>query len=277
MAPSYHDSDSSDEEGAPEAVSLAQSKQRVQQHNDQLQKVQLAQKEKKKQTNRERDRKLKERAEKTRGKKKDDKLESRMARAMQEGQEEMDNSEDDAVLEGFAAFGSEAGSGDSMDEDSEGDSEDGFYNEDEEMGSDDDDDDDFDDEEENGELPKPKSKSNPNHLPDELFTAAFSSKPIDALSKPTGAKNVQQSTSKRRKRTNTTPKDVLVGSRAIRTLQTASRPSISSTVAPRKVRKFLDRALALKGGNSKKGWERRPANIGVLRQSGPAANFVRNR
>ncbi|KAF8060723.1 hypothetical protein FPV67DRAFT_1564076 [Lyophyllum atratum] len=280
MAPSHADSASSDEEDAPESVSLAQSKQHVKKQEDVLKQIQAAEKEKKHLRNKERDRRLKEQAEGSKRKRKenagDADLEARMERAMQEAEAEMGEDGDSDEEGDFSGeeeedfMGIDAGSGesseegDSGDEDEDEDSED--EDEDEEMITDD-------------EQPlAAASKPNPNHLPDHLFASAFSTKSPKAASKRKANVDAPIRKARKRVRSNAPPKDVIIGSRAIRTLAPGRSPAGASTLPSAKVRKFLDRSLALKGGNAKtRGWERRPVNLGVMRGDGPAAGFVRNR
>ena len=189
------DSDSSDDEGAgaPETISLTQSKKDIQKLDAEVKKVQIAVRQSKRRRNREVDRKLKERANANRGgEDKEDELEARMQRATQEADEEMDEGES----------GSESGS------DSEN------------SGDDDDDDDDEDEqgskqeeeeEEEEAEILFQKQRTyNANHLPDELFTAAFASKAPTPKRKTTEEDTSHPKTAKKRKRSHT-QKDLIVG------------------------------------------------------------------
>ncbi|KAF7362845.1 hypothetical protein MVEN_00634300 [Mycena venus] len=119
--------------------------------------------------------------------------------------------------------------------------------------------------------------TNPNHLPDHLFTSAFASTSVPSLKKP-----LSEPKPAKRKRTRTPKaKDVVVGSRTIRVASTTPRP-VPATLPSAKIRKFTDRALALKGKSGlaqRKGWSRMPAHLGSLRRSlqgPPAAGFVRN-
>jgi len=221
MAPhhSSSDSESSDDEGAPETISLAQSKKDIQKLDAQLKKAEIAERQSKRRENRELDRKLKERADMNRdGKKKAgevDELEARMQRAMQEAQEEMDE-------EGESG----SGGGDSYSDSENSDSE-------------------------VAEILPQKSKKktyNPDHLPDELFTAAFASQasaskrkaPEDEEDKPL------KQTLKKQKRSHT-QKDLIVGSRAIRMLPTPGQPITPFAAPSGKIKKFLNRTLALGG------------------------------
>ncbi|TEB29192.1 hypothetical protein FA13DRAFT_665836 [Coprinellus micaceus] len=135
-----------------------------------------------------------------------------------------------------------------------------------------------------------------NHLPDHLFEAAFSSAAASsstATSKPNGktkstpsslpsastSKAKAHQPSRKRRRPNTDLDIEVTSSKRIKVLGTTASgaPRAPLSRPSRKVAKFLDRTLALKGAGKKRlGWERRPANIGLMRStSGPAANFVR--
>jgi len=112
---------------------------------------------------------------------------------------------------------------------------------------------------------------NPDHLPDELFAAAFSS-----LSKRKMlGEDLKLPATKKQK--SSSSKDAIVGfvlqskpiyfipifsrSREIRILPSASAPPVPSTTPSKKINKFLNRTLALKNGMQNlhtKGWERRP-------------------
>ena len=210
MAPhnsSSNSESSSDDEGAPETISLAQSKKEIQKLDAELQKAEIAARKSKKSQNREMDRKLKERADMNRGGKQkgddddgDDEvggLEARMNRAMQEAQEEMD---DDG--ESGSVGDSEKDSDDKEEQEDVGSLEDEQSSEEEE-------------EEEKAETSNPlkKIKYNANHLPDELFTAAFASKASTSKRKaPDDNKedNLPKQTSKKPKRSHTR-RDLIVG------------------------------------------------------------------
>ncbi|KAJ2930106.1 hypothetical protein H1R20_g6978, partial [Candolleomyces eurysporus] len=299
-------SSSSSDNEAPEAVTLTQSKQNIQQREHVLRQARLSVKEKQKEKNRELDKKLKERAEvnrnvqdkrkgegkRTKGKtakrKKDEEeevledflddgfgegvdfgsedededygdidpeLEARMLKAMRDAEEE-DGSED-------SEFGDKDDEGT---EDGQGvDSEDG-----EEESVED------DEEDEDDEKGPPKT----THLPDELFQSAFQqTQPLVPLKSKFKKSSMEPS---RKRRQTREPKELSASSKKIRLLPNPSlqpAPNPPSTMPSKKVNKFLDRSLALKGRASKPklGWERRPANIGLLRSTnGPAAHFVRN-
>ncbi|KAJ7929039.1 hypothetical protein B0H13DRAFT_1965372 [Mycena leptocephala] len=170
-------------------------------------------------------------------------VESRMERAMREAQEEDEGDEEDDEDEMSDDLDEEIPRG----EDGDGES---------------------DEEDEDEQMP-----SNPDHLPDHLFTSAFASTSAPSLKKP-----LQAPKNFKRKRTRASKaKDLVVGSRIIRIASTTAHP-IPATLPSRKIRKFTDRALALKGGAKKKAWTRMPANLGVMRRSlpGPPVGFVRN-
>ncbi|KAF5347621.1 hypothetical protein D9756_010665 [Leucocoprinus leucothites] len=291
--PSSPSSDSDSD--APEALTLSLSKQTVQKENAEISKAKALVREKTKLKNRQKDQKLKERAAKNKkGKGTDDDVdvvrrqatddvETRMLRAMQDAEGEASGDDED---EDFTEF-EEGSSFDDvdMDEDDVGvESDESEHTDDEEMGShgeqDSEVDSEYDDEDMDSNT-KPAStpesllpKKPSNYLPDEIFKAAFSqTQPLQSHSK-------KPQKEQKRKRTSSAPKDVIIGSKVIRTLASTTRPMSSRSAVPSaKINNFLDRSLALKGQKSArgKGWERRPANIGILRRNGPAAHFVRNR
>ncbi|PIL24116.1 hypothetical protein GSI_13868 [Ganoderma sinense ZZ0214-1] len=226
-------------------------------------------------------------------------LEERMARAMMEAEDESGSEEGD---EGFAGSGEdvemdgedeemsdeEDGSEDE-DEDEDEDEEsleegqsDGDADEDgdEEMGSEDED----EDEDESVPSARPSNASQKgDYLPDHLFKSAFShagKKIVFDDDDPLPV--VDASPPRKRKRTKRASKDILLGSRTIRTLPKANAAA-SSVVAkglapPRRVDKFVRTSLNLKGDVAKaksKGWNRQPANLGVMKRHGPATHFVR--
>jgi len=126
-----------------------------------------------------------------------------------------------------------------------------------------------------------KSNRNPQHLPDHMFSAAFTPQTRPSSSKRQLPASAPRKIEKVRKRErHAQAKDLIVGSRAVRALSNPSRRAslpASMTIPPLKIKKFVNRSLNIKGNKSKtKGWERRPANIGVLRRDGaPAFGFVR--
>ncbi|KAF9449631.1 hypothetical protein P691DRAFT_799125 [Macrolepiota fuliginosa MF-IS2] len=288
--------DSGSDSDAPEAVSLSQSKKSIQQQNAGIRQAQVLAQQKTKLKNREKDQKLKERAAKNKNddqvllKKRGEKkvvvedpeggdeviggVEARTLRAMKDAQVE-DDDEDDEDFDEFREGSSFDGAFMDEDEDASGGSDDDEEgsNSDEAMESQISEDEAEADSDSDVEPESQPKKS--NYLPDEIFKAAFSQ-----TAKPKAAKKdiLSKKQQKKRKRTST-PKDVIVGSKAIRTLASTARPISSNAAVPSsKIKKFLDRTLALKGQTMRgKSWERRPANIGVLRRNGPPAHFVRNR
>ncbi|KAG6865212.1 hypothetical protein C0991_004413 [Blastosporella zonata] len=266
MAPSHEDSASSGDEDAPESVSLAQSRRNIKKGDDALQKAHAAEKSKKKLQNQGRDRRLKEQAENSKRRRNEElegegdaELQARMERAMQEAAAEMDEDGDSGDADEDEFKGIDINSDEYSGEGSEGSG--AGEDSDEEMKSDD----------------EPGAKSNPNHLPDHLFATAFASTTTKATSKRKANQDPPTRKTRKRTRSNATTKDVLIGSRTIRTLAPGAVAG-ASTLPSAKVKKFLDRSLGLKGPSAKKrGWERRPVNLGVMRRDGPAASFVRNR
>ena len=194
MAPHHSSSDSelNDDEDAPEIITLAQSKKDIQKIDAELKKSEIAVRKSRKSQNREMDRKLKERADMNRsGKQKGDEvvgLEARMYRAMQEAQDEMGESDDSE-----------------KDDDDKEEQEDVSSFESEQSSE---------EEEEEAEIPSPnafkkKKTYNANHLPDELFTAAFASKTSTSKRKAPDDDPPKQ-ISKKPKRSNTR-RDLIVG------------------------------------------------------------------
>ncbi|KAH7917463.1 hypothetical protein BV22DRAFT_1135384 [Leucogyrophana mollusca] len=132
---------------------------------------------------------------------------------------------------------------------------------------------------------RPKSNPSPKYLQEDLFTAAFASQSQPAQkTAPSAAKPPLPK--KRRPRSQPHVKDMVIGSRTIRTLPNLSDPkarATAKTLPSRHVRKFLERTLVLKGAAksnrrhpaSTTGWERRPANVGVMRVDGAPVGFVR--
>ncbi|KAI0077490.1 hypothetical protein K474DRAFT_1690821 [Panus rudis PR-1116 ss-1] len=301
---SHHTSSSDDE--APEAFSFDSQKKAVKGHDEAIQKYTAELKRKEKEKNRARDRVLKERAQQAGGKKKKSKkspdfvqgssgsdgeseddeegvrpkddLEARMERAMREAEEESDADDPEAMDndEEFGGFGADP-EGESGSE--ENDSEEGSHS-----GMDEDEDEDEDENEEymseeEQERPRPKSSKKANYLPDHLFQSAFAQaqKTSSTLTKRKASTKKEEATLKKRKRPRKTNKDIVVGSRTIRTIP--KTPTPLGLKAPAGAKKFLAQNLNLKGqaGKTKaKGWERRPANLGVMRRSGPAAHFARD-
>lgn len=256
----------SENDDAPESISLSQSRKSVQKLEAERRNAEVAQRQAKKKKNREMDRKLKERSlinKRERGsvdeirveveKKKrrkangegqeSDELEKRMQRAMQEAELESDGAE----FMGINRI-------DKTEENA---------------------DDDIDPASSRG-----ASGMNVGHLPDELFAAAFSS----SLKRKTTEDDTTPAPPKK-KRKSSKKNNIVIGfvyqsgssnlltpicsrSRAIRILPNSSNPPIPSTSPSQKVTKFLNRTLGLKNGKQNlrsKGWERRPGNIYQLR------------
>ncbi|KAN0101025.1 hypothetical protein V8E55_001009 [Tylopilus felleus] len=123
-----------------------------------------------------------------------------------------------------------------------------------------------------------------DYLADDLFAAAFASQ----NSKPVPKKRVepaqQETVKKRRRKFSTRPKDLVIGGRTIRTLPRHSDPrsqATARTVPSARVRRFVDQSLAMKGKQAllkakKKGWERRAANVGVMKHQGAPHGFARS-
>ncbi|KAF7791166.1 hypothetical protein EIP86_002177 [Pleurotus ostreatoroseus] len=288
---------SSDDE-APEALSFSSSRQAAKAQDEALQQFHATEKQKLKDRRRERDRVLKDRKaqakgkgkasedggksmSKGKGKRKDveaeesaneedlgaesagetsdhAELEARMARAMKDAEAEDDEGDDGDEDE------------DAIEDESEHESESerSSADQNEDMTSSEDDSDLENDDEESLERPskKPKVTRNLDYLPDHLFSSALSeaaslsttsakvkSKPAIATAKP-----------RKRKRVARSSKDLVVGTRTIRTLSTQSQsvaPPAKKTLAPPPaVTKFVGRTLNLRNKDSTartKGWERR--------------------
>ncbi|KAI8973089.1 hypothetical protein BD414DRAFT_468722 [Trametes punicea] len=230
-------------------------------------------------------------------------LEERMARAMREAEEE-----DSELDEEGSAFGGFSGANAEIEEaeDSENDEE-----EDEELeegdGSAADEDQDETDEKVDSEdadeemastsgedsedsEPSPPKPSKPKHnyLPDHLFKSALShtasrNTKITFEDEDTAPSRPSASPPQKRRRAKSPAKDIVLGSRTIRTLSKnteAITPAAAKGLPPpRRVEKFVKHSLNLKGDPQKsrmKGWTRRAANLGVMKRNGPAANFVRS-
>jgi hypothetical protein len=216
-------SSSSDEENAPEAFSLVQSKRNARTQDDALKRFQANEKERQKERNRERDRKLKERAEKTRKTKsmQEGDMQARIKRAMRDANEEMDEKEEGEEEE-LEDDGDEEGS--ENEEDVEGSQSDMSSEEDEDMESAEDEeqshDGDSSDESQYGindshsisqsSLAKPKQ--NPQHLPDHLFISAFAAQTYPSSSKQKSPPSVSQKTNNIKKRSHRVQaKDLIIG------------------------------------------------------------------
>lgn len=273
---------SDSESDAPESLSLSQSANFARGREKSIQAYATAEKRKMKEQNRRRDQMLKERAASRKGKgskaerkvdEEQTRLETRMARAMDEvdGEDEDDEIGEFGGMDGLSnksSEGADEGRSDSDEHISEND-EDGDGDKGESM--------------DEGVVSAGKS----SYLPDHLFTVALS-KPKPSKEKPSPA--LLHSKPKLRKRTRAPKnKDIILGyfylpfsklysstqhyqrTRTIHTLAPLHRTSSSSftsytppsqpgaTTPPARINRFLSRRLALIGeGKSKQGWERRP-------------------
>ncbi|KAG2061571.1 hypothetical protein BDR06DRAFT_947046 [Suillus hirtellus] len=307
------DSASSDDD-APEAVSHSISKRNAKQEKKTLRDFEAEENARKKAQNRERDRKLKERAVVTRlgklsdntmrkGKRKvsresniesdgssgqeddipkDNRLEMRMRRTMEDAATEIDDGDDgngDGELENLMDRGSsESGRDEEM---AEFNAESGS-DEDEEMASGSE-----DESEDEDRPPLTKSSAKGQYLEDTLFASAFASQSAHAMADTTATKSLQKvlPSRKRQRRPLARAKDILVGTRTIRTLPDSLGSKVRSTahtIPSQKIRKFIDKSLAIKGrlASAKakaRGWERRPANVGVMKWTGAPSGFVRDK
>ncbi|KAG2116596.1 uncharacterized protein F5147DRAFT_673623 [Suillus discolor] len=311
----------SSDDDAPEAVSHSISKRNAKREKKTLRDFEAEENARKKAQNRERDRKLKERAVVTRlgklsdntmqkGKRKvpresniesdgssgqeddipkDNRLEMRMRRAMEDAATEMEDAatemddggdgNGDGELENLMDGGSsESGIDEEMAEfDAESGSE-----EDEEMASG------SEDESEDEDRPAlTKLSAEGQYLEDTLFASAFASQSAHAMADTTTTKSLQrvQPSRKRQRRPLARAKDLFVGTRTIRTLPDSLGSKVRSTahtIPSQKIRKFIDQSLAIKGrlASAKakaRGWERRPANVGVMKWTGAPSGFVRDK
>ncbi|KAG1903805.1 uncharacterized protein F5891DRAFT_1171096 [Suillus fuscotomentosus] len=304
----------SSDDDAPEAVSHSISKRNAKREKKTLRDFEAEENARKKAQNRERDRKLKERAVVTRlgklsdntmqkGKRKvpresniesdgssgqeddvpkDNRLEMRMRRAMEDAATEIDDGDDgngDGELENLMDRGSsESGIDEEM---AEFNAESGS-DEDEEMASGSE-----DESEDEDRPPLTKSSAKGQYLEDTLFASAFASQSAHAMADSTATKALQKvlPSRKRQRRPLARAKDILVGTRTIRTLPDSLGSKVRSTahtIPSQKIRKFIDQSLAIKGrlASAKakaRGWERRPANVGVMKWTGAPSGFVRDK
>jgi hypothetical protein len=290
------------------------SKQNAKREKKTLRDFEVEENARKKAHNRERDRKLKERAVVTRlgklsdnamrkGKRKtsresnvesdesssqedevleDGTLEVRMRRAMEDAAAEMDDEDEkngDGELENFTDGGS---SNSGIDEEIPEFGAESGLEEDVEMtgGS--------NDESENEDRPSlTKSSAKGQYLEDTLFASAFASQSAHAMTDTTATKSLQkvQPSRRRQRRPLARAKDLLIGNRTIRTLPDSLASKVRSTahtIPSQKIRKFVNQSLAIKGrlASAKakaRGWERRPANIGVMKWTGAPSGFVRDK
>ena len=262
MAPRPIDSDSSDDD-APEAVTLTQSKTAARERSKAITQHHAELNEKKREKNRRRDQQLKEQAK--------DRKPSRTGKDESDEDEGSDDGADAAAIARMEKAMREA----EKESDEEGDlDEDEDEDEDEKMLGEDDEDDSSEASEDEVVFP-----SNPNHLPDHFFTSAFasSSRPSKADAKKDADKSAGKKEKKRR-RPKSGAKDIVLGcvvdrpsprpldspspfsARTFRVNSSGPKhPSAAATVPSAKVRKFVDRSLALKGSAARtRGWERRP-------------------
>ncbi|KAI9566976.1 hypothetical protein HD554DRAFT_1041053 [Boletus coccyginus] len=123
-----------------------------------------------------------------------------------------------------------------------------------------------------------------DYLADDLFAAAFASQNSIPPRKKSAEATQQQTVKKRRKKSIAHPKDLVIGGRTIRTLPRPSDPRSQATarsVPSARARRFVNQSLAMKGKKAllrakKKGWERRPANVGVMKYQGAPHSFARS-
>jgi len=123
------------------------------------------------------------------------------------------------------------------------------------------------------------------YLPDHVFVAALSK------SKPKNAVRPSQTTlktrpSRKRQSVRTRTKDVVVGTRTVRTLSSspasARLDSRGTTLPPARINKFLANALGFKRKSNTVStfpprWERRPSHLGVMKRTtgAPMTGFAR--
>ncbi|KAG9310305.1 phosphatidylethanolamine-binding protein [Chiua virens] len=301
---------SSDDDDAPDMVSHATSKADAKRSQKALDDFAIEERARKKARNRERDQKLKERTRVTKGAKtghkskvvrfmqggdegdldkdededEDDSVEARMLRAMRDAADEVESEEgepadDDDEFKGLG-FGEGIDLGDDMASGSDASFEHGSES-----------DEDMDEEEENETAALSTRRT--DYLADDLIG--------HRLKRPAGSTQ-KQTVKKRRRKSVALSKDLVIGyvitlkspvirgtsflfsGRTVRTLPPASDPRsqpTARTVPSARARKFVDQNLALKGKRAllkakKKGWERRPANVGVMKYQGAPHGFVRS-
>ncbi|OCB89463.1 hypothetical protein A7U60_g3353 [Sanghuangporus baumii] len=295
---------SDNEDIAPEAIALSDSKRHVKRLNEIQQTAEDDAKRRRKERNRRRDENLKKRAQETRGDDKnrnerrlqiektneneveeDRNLEARMQRAMQEADAEQEqgdekeswgNFEDKQDIEVGVGTDSDSdssvhpseGNGPSSDESMCGIEEEGMGGGPSDAG--------------------PSDDPELDYLPDHLFSEALSKK---AATQPKKNSSLDEqslqtkSNQKRKPAKKRKTKDIVLGSKTIRTISSKSS-SVSlatyGTLPPGKIKRFYESHLNLRSNHasSKRGssWDRKAANIGVLRSSStsPAAHFVRS-
>ncbi|KAI0666480.1 hypothetical protein C8Q78DRAFT_984329 [Trametes maxima] len=224
-------------------------------------------------------------------------LEERMARAMREAAEEdsdLEGSESEGLSEDAAMEEGEGEDEEMSDEEPEGDEVEDEVEQGEEDGEDEDEDEemasmDEEDEDEELESTSPSaSLKKSNYLPDHLFKSVLSSTAarntkITFDDEDAGPSRALAPSPPKRRRAKRPVKDIVLGSRTIRTLpkpaEAISPAAAKGLPPPQRVKKFLKDSLNLNGDAKRsktKGWSRQAANLGVMRRNGPAANFVRN-
>lgn len=210
-----HITSSSDDEDAPEAFSLAQSKRNVKTQDDLLKQFQARERERQKERNRKKDRQLKERASKrkdtTRSAEVEDGMQARMERAMRNAEEEATD-EDEGGSESESFEGSEGetsseGSGSNME---------GYEDEEDSVMHSDDDEshahlDVTSESGANAKTSQANTKRNPQHLPDHLFTSAFTPQTQPSLLKRESLSSPPRKNSARKRTHRTHAKDLIVG------------------------------------------------------------------
>jgi len=273
---------SESDDDAPEVITLARSKADARKQEADVQKARNEARRKVKETNRQKDAKLKLRSEETRASREENSQEGlsvveRMERAMHEAAEEED-------------IGSDEGGGVSNEEDedsspstNEAMEEDKDSEEDSEFGG-------FDE----GEVrtpAQPQRTSNADYLPDEIFEAALSSlaKELKKKGEPSSKERIREKELKKVRRKNKhheSAKDILFGSKIIRMRPSSKSVNTRAAAASRTIpsnnaKHFIQKTLGLAKADStrvrRNGWERRAANVGSMqtRSALPAARFVR--
>ncbi|KAI6137109.1 hypothetical protein F5141DRAFT_1209429 [Pisolithus sp. B1] len=279
---------SSSDDDAPEVVSKSASRANVRRDQKALRSFEAEQNARKKAQNRERDKKLKERALSTKKKEspvaklkgdgydeasenegsgrsspgggshsgEDDRyIKKRMLRAMQDAAEEDNSDEYDEEFGG--------GSAESVSDDSEaGDDPDTAMHLEEDSS-----DTSIADLEEDEDEPilatkqpeqskdisrRPRPRE-PQYLSDDLFTAAFASQKLKPVTTETGHSTQNEPFKKRRRKRPEGPKDIILGGRTFRTLTKLSDPkskATARTLRSARVQKFADSNLALRGGRA---------------------------
>ncbi|KAI0777465.1 hypothetical protein BD413DRAFT_601858 [Trametes elegans] len=228
-------------------------------------------------------------------------LEERMARAMREADEEDSEDEEGSAFAGFSDEDTRMGGtrgnigadedGEQMSEDDEAalnQDEEEMYGEEAEEEDEDDEDEEMASESEEDEDVAPPTKPSAqkrNYLPDHLFKVLSNpsrNTKITFDDEDAASSHASASPPRKRRRAKRPAKDIVLGSRTVRTLpkpSTAITPAAAKGLPPpRHVQKFLKNSLNTKGDSAKakaKGWTRRAANLGVMKRDGPAAHFVR--